>query len=127
VAPPEDPSAPDPFDAALAAALERLPPEYRAQLETVAIVIADEPTEEELRAVGAAGLFGLYRGVPRTVFGASHAAVPSTITLYRGPLERACRGPHGLTAGVEETLRHELAHHLGISDARLGELRRGER
>jgi predicted Zn-dependent protease with MMP-like domain len=59
------------------------------------------------------------------VLGAGHAAVPSLITLYRGPLERTYRSPAALTDGVEETLRHELAHHLGISDARLGELRRG--
>jgi predicted Zn-dependent protease with MMP-like domain len=117
----------DPFDGALADAIERLPDEYREQLATVAIVVADEASPEELAAVGAHGLLGLYRGVPRTVFGAGHAAIPSVITLYRGPLQRQYRDPDALVAGVEETLRHELAHHLGISDARLGELKRGER
>ncbi len=122
-----DPPDGDPFETALAAAVERLPGEYREQLATVAVVIADEPTAEELASTGARGLLGLYRGVPRTALGAGHAAIPSLITLYRGPLERMYRSPAALTAGVEETLRHELAHHLGISDARLGELRRGER
>ena len=121
------PAAPDPFETALAAAIERLPDEYRAQLATVAVVVADEPTAEELASTGAAGLLGLYQGVPRTVLGAGHAAVPSVITLYRGPLQRSYPGSAALVAGVEETLRHELAHHLGISDARLGELRRGAR
>jgi predicted Zn-dependent protease with MMP-like domain len=118
---------PDAFETALTAAIERLPEAYREQLATVAVVIADEPTVEELASTGAPGLLGLYRGVPRTVFGAGHAAVASVITLYRGPLERSHPGPEALTAGVEGTLRHELAHHLGISDARLGELRRGVR
>jgi predicted Zn-dependent protease with MMP-like domain len=118
---------PDPFETALAAAIERLPAEYRAQLATVAVVVADEPTADELAATGARGLLGLYRGVPRTVLGAGHAAIPSVITLYRGPLQRVYRSPAALVAGVEETLRHELAHHLGISDARLDELKRGER
>jgi predicted Zn-dependent protease with MMP-like domain len=117
----------DVFDVALAAAIERLPDDYRAQLETVAIVVADEASPEELASTGAHGLLGLYRGVPRTVLGAGHAAIPSVITLYRGPLQRQYRDPAALVAGVEETLRHELAHHLGISDARLGELKRGER
>lgn len=117
----------DPFETALAAAIERLPGEYRAQLETVAIVVADEASAEELASTGARGLLGLYRGVPRTVQGASHAPIPSLITLYRGPLERIYRSPEALVAGVEETLRHELAHHLGISDARLVELKHGER
>jgi predicted Zn-dependent protease with MMP-like domain len=63
--------------------------------------------------------------VPRTAFSADHVPIPSVITLYRGPLERRWRGPAALVHGVEETLRHELAHHLGISDARLGELHNG--
>jgi predicted Zn-dependent protease with MMP-like domain len=117
----------DLFEAALTAAIERLPDEYREQLATVAVVIADEPSAEELASTGAPGLLGLYRGVPRTVLGAGHASVPSVITLYRGPLERTYRSPAALIDGVEETLRHEVAHHLGISDARLGELKRGAR
>jgi predicted Zn-dependent protease with MMP-like domain len=120
----EDPAA-DAFDAALEAAIARLPEPYRAQLSTVAIVVADEATPEELAAVGAAGLYGLYRGVPRTAFGADHVPIPSVITLYRVPLQRRWRGTAALVHGVEETLRHELAHHLGISDARLDELHGG--
>jgi predicted Zn-dependent protease with MMP-like domain len=115
----------DAFDAALEAAIARLPDAFRAQLATVAIVVADEATPEELATVGASGLYGLYRGVPRTAFGADHAPIPSVITLYRGPLERRWRGTAALVHGVEETLRHELAHHLGISDARLDELHNG--
>ena len=115
----------DAFDAALEAAIARLPDQYRAQLATVAIVVADEATPEELALVGAPGLYGLYRGVPRTAFGADNVPIPSVITLYRGPLERHWRGPAALVHGVEETLRHELAHHLGISDARLDQLHNG--
>jgi predicted Zn-dependent protease with MMP-like domain len=124
---PPTPDSIDLFEAALTAAIERLPDEYREQLATVAVVIADEPSAEELASTGAHGLLGLYRGVPRTVLGAGHASVPSIITLYRGPLERTYRNPAALVDGVEETLRHEVAHHLGISDARLGELKRGAR
>ena len=119
-----DPAA-DAFDAALEAAIARLPDAFRAQLATVAIVVADEATPEELALVGAPGLFGLYRGVPRTAFSADHVPIPSVITLYRGPLERRWRGPAALVHGVEETLRHELAHHLGISDTRLDQLHNG--
>ena len=120
----DDPAA-DAFDSALEAAIARLPDQYRAQLATVAIVVADEATPKELALVGASGLYGLYRGVPRTAFGADHVPIPSVITLYRGPLERRWRSPAALIHGVEETLRHELAHHLGISDARLDELHDG--
>jgi predicted Zn-dependent protease with MMP-like domain len=49
--------------------------------------------------------------------------VASEITLFRGPLMRAYRGHDALIEGVRETLDHEVAHHLGISDARLKELK----
>jgi predicted Zn-dependent protease with MMP-like domain len=104
-------------------ALERLPAAFRDRLGSVAIVIEDEASPDQLASVGARGLFGLYQGVPRTAYGADQAAVPSKITLFRGPLERAYRTPAALAAGVMDTVYHEVAHHFGISDARLHELR----
>jgi predicted Zn-dependent protease with MMP-like domain len=114
---------PDPFEIALAAAIEALPEPYRRELASVAIVIEDEPDAEQLASVHARGLFGLYQGVPRTTYGADRMPVASKITLFRGPLMRAHRGHEALMDGVRETLEHEVAHHLGISDARLRELR----
>ena len=67
--------------------------------------------------------YGLYQGVPRTAFGADLAQVASKITIFRGPLEGRFRDPDALAAAVEDTLHHEVAHHLGISDSRLRELR----
>ncbi len=124
-----DPAWAEPDDDALEAividALERLPAPFRDRLGSVAIVIEDEPTPAQLASVGARGLFGLYQGVPRTTYGADQAAVPSKITLFRGPLTRAYRSPNALVAGVTETVYHEIAHHFGISDARLHELQGG--
>ena len=114
----------DPFEVALDEAIAELPEPFRGQLDSVAIVIEDEPTRAQLASVHAWGLFGLYQGVPRTVYGAEAAPAPSKITLFRGPLMRANRTPERLRAAVGETLRHEVAHHLGISDARLKELER---
>ena len=106
---------------------ERLPSPLREQLGSVAIVIEGEPSPEELASVGARGLFGLYQGIPRTVLSADKAPTPSKITIYRGPLTRAYRDPSALAAAVTDTVYHEIAHHFGISDARLEELRRARR
>ena len=103
-------------------ALERLPSPFREQLGSVAIVIEDEATPEQLASVGAGGLYGLYQGVPRTAWGADQAQMPSKITIFGGPLVRANRTPERLAAAVADTVYHEIAHHLGISDARLHEL-----
>ncbi len=112
------------FDTLIAAAIERLPPEFRRRLESVAIVVDDYPTPAQLAATGAQGLFGLYEGVPRTAFGADGAPVASKITLFRMPLTAHHPDPEELAAAVERTLFHEIAHHMGISDARLVELAR---
>ena len=42
--------------------------------------------------------------------------------IFRGPLVRSTRTREQLAAAVAETVYHEIAHHLGISDARLHEL-----
>ena len=103
-------------------ALEALPEPFRGQLGSVAIVIEDEATPEQLASVGAPGLYGLYQGIPRTRLSADAAPSPSKIAIFRGPLVRANRSPERLAAAVADTVYHEIAHHFGISDARLHEL-----
>jgi predicted Zn-dependent protease with MMP-like domain len=113
------------LEALVVDALERLPATFRERLGSVAIVIEDEPTPEQLAAVRAPGLYGLYQGIPRTAWSADQISVPSKITIFRGPLTRANRTPDRLAAAVADTVYHEIAHHFGISDARLHELRSG--
>ena len=110
------------FDDAIDAAIERLPPTFAEQLDSVAIVVEDEATPEQLAEVRAPGLYGLYQGVPRTRWGVDNVPIPSKITLFRGPLMRANPEPRQLALAIEDTLFHEIAHHLGIDDARLREL-----
>jgi predicted Zn-dependent protease with MMP-like domain len=118
-----DPAAPMDLESIVVEALEGLPATFRERLGAVAIVVEDEPTPAQLASVGARGLFGLYQGVPRTTYGADQAMVPNKITIFRGPLTRANRTPERLAAAVTDTVYHEIAHHFGISDARLAELR----
>ncbi|MDP2350056.1 MAG: metallopeptidase family protein [Chloroflexota bacterium] len=103
-------------------AIDGLPVAFRDRLGSVAIVIEEWPTPAQLSSVGARGLYGLYQGVPRSLPGADHAATPSKITIFRGQLERNFRTPQALRAKVIDTVHHEIAHHFGISDARLVEL-----
>lgn len=115
----------DPFGALIEAALSVLPSAFRERLGSVAIVVEEEPTPAQLASVRASGLFGLYVGVPRTAWGADSAAVPSKIVIFRGPLVRAFGGGAALAAAVEDVVHHEIAHHFGISDARLRDLKAG--
>jgi len=114
----------DAFARLVERSIDAIPAPFAERLGSVAIVIEAEPTPGQLGRAGAVGLFGLYEGVPRTAYGASGAAYASKITIFRGPLQRAFRDPQRLAAAVDDTVFHEVAHHFGISDARLRELRR---
>lgn len=122
-----EPSSEPEIEDLVVAALNDLPQTFRERLGSVAIVVEDEPTPEQLASVGAPGLYGLYQGVPRTTYGADQVSYPSKITLFRGPLQRSSRTAEALAALVSDTVHHEIAHHFGISDTRLHELRRGVR
>ena len=113
------------FDAVIDEAIDALPPVFAEQLGSVAIVVEDEPSVDQLASVGAFGLFGLYQGVPRTRWGADSVPHVSKITLFRGPLVRANRDGDRLRRAIRDTLHHEIAHHFGIDDNRLRELQRG--
>jgi predicted Zn-dependent protease with MMP-like domain len=96
-------------------AFAEIPQEFRRHLENVAIVIEDEPPAPWL---------GVYQGATTRY---EHAAgkQPDVIRLYRGPMERHYGHDPDLLAGeVRRLVRHEVAHHFGISDARLVELDR---
>jgi predicted Zn-dependent protease with MMP-like domain len=114
-----------PFDELVGVALDAIPEPFATALDDVAILIADEPTAEQLRENELDGedtLYGLYEGVPRTEWGADLAPIPNRITLFRLPLEADFADPEDLADEVWLTVVHELAHHLGIDDERLEEL-----
>ena len=115
----------DAMEAMVMEALDRLPEAFRDRLGSVAIVIEDEASPAELASVGARGLFGLYQGIPRTRLAADALPAPSKITIFRGPLVRAHPQRDDLAAAVAETVYHEIAHHFGISDERLHEIKQG--
>ena len=117
----------DAIEAMVIDALERLPAVFRERLGSVAIVVEEEADAAQLASVGAWGLYGLYQGIPRTRLSADASPAPSKITIFRGPLVRDYPGPGALAAAVTHTVYHEIAHHFGISDDRLHELKRGER
>jgi predicted Zn-dependent protease with MMP-like domain len=114
----------DEFEAWVIEAIDQLPVPFRERLGSVAIVVEEWPTAEQLTSVGAAGLYGLYQGVPRNRTGADWAPTPSRITIFRGTIERAAHTPEAMREKVIETVHHEIAHHFGINDARLQELER---
>ena len=101
-------------------AIERLPEEFRHALENVAVVVKEEPDPADLEEMdidaNADELFGLYHGVPLTERGGAHAGLPDRIEIYRGPFLRTFNTLSDIVAEIEDTLIHELGHHMGLSD-----------
>ena len=112
------------FARLVARALDELPAEFREQMRNIEIVVEDEPSPEQLRDEGE--LLGLYEGVPLTDRGAMEPYLPDRISIFRGPIERISASPRRQAEIVRDTVVHEIAHHFGISDKRLGELGLGD-
>jgi predicted Zn-dependent protease with MMP-like domain len=107
---------PQRFDELVEEALGGLPPGLAKEMENVAVVVEDSS--------GGRPLFGLYEGIPLTRRGPlSYSGVlPDRITIYRDTISAYSNNEAQLVAQVRKTVVHEVAHHFGISDARLKEL-----
>jgi predicted Zn-dependent protease with MMP-like domain len=114
-----------PIEVLVERALAELPADFARLLEDVAVAIEDVPSAEQARLGGVEDdgwLYGLYEGVSGVEWGAGSVPFPNKITLFRLPLEADFADPDDLADEVRRTVLHELAHHAGISDARLHEL-----
>jgi len=121
------------FNALIEQGFEKLPQWVREKIENVAILVEEEPSEEERRLQGLSDdetLLGLYKGIPLSERGEMYGVgltLPDTITLYRGPIEEAAR-EDGLSVAqvIAETIWHEFAHHFGMDEHEVN-LREAER
>ena len=112
------------FERLVERALDGLPAPFAQLLDSVAIVIEDEPSAEQLRESGlrrGETLYGLYEGTSAVEYAADWVSLPNKISLFRLPLEEDFPEPAELADEVRRTVIHELAHHAGIPDGRLRE------
>ena len=117
---------PEEFEQLVVEALDALPEFFQEKLQNIEVVVADWPTVAELQSVGLKPgqlLLGLYQGVPLTRRTHNYGMVlPDKVTIFQGPIERVCHSREQVIRQVQHTVKHELAHHFGISDDRLREL-----
>ena len=117
---------PEVFEQMVWDAVDALPEFVQARLSNLEFEARWQPTREELgrHEIGEGGdLFGLYHGIPLTQRNTHYdMVVPDLITIYQRAHERHCHTLQQLREQVAHTVRHEVAHHFGISDERLDEL-----
>jgi predicted Zn-dependent protease with MMP-like domain len=104
------------------AVIARLPPEFRAHLGDVVLVVEDVADHGTLAALGIdhpLDLTGVYHGRPigeKSAFDAP--APPDRIHLYRQAiLAEWCETEVRLDDLVAHVTIHEIGHHFGLSDA----------
>jgi len=114
----------------VAQTVEDLPEEFLTRLQNIDVVVEDWPTPSQVDRAGLSHgqtLLGLYEGVPQTKRGRHYGLVaPDKITIFRKPIESRCRHDAELVAEIQRVVKHEIAHHFGISDARLQQMEKGE-
>ena len=106
------------FEAAVADALDSLPPELARLIDNVVVLVEAEAPEDD------PDLLGLYEGTPLTERDGWWAAgsLPDRITIFRNPTLRMCEDVDEVAEEVAVTVVHEVAHYFGIDDDRLHEL-----
>ena len=116
------------FEELVDQAVKNLPQEFLDHLDNVEVLVDDRPSPNQLsksRLKPNQTLLGLYEGVPQTRRGSNYGMVlPDKITIFQQTIEAICRSDEEILAEVEKVVKHEIAHHFGISDARLREIGR---
>lgn len=107
------------FEKLVAEAIDDIPEEFLARLKNVAIVVEDEPTQEQmvkLKLRSDVTLLGLYEGVPLTRRGEYTMGLPDKISIFKNSIELAAQTPEEIKKIVKDTVRHEIAHHFGSDE-----------
>ena len=118
------------FEKLVAEGYDKLPEWVREKIKNVALLVEDEPSQEERQTQGLSDdetLLGLYKGIPLSERGELYGigmTLPDTITLYQFPIEDVAQEDSlPVSQVVAETIWHEFAHHFGMDE---GEVRARE-
>jgi predicted Zn-dependent protease with MMP-like domain len=106
------------FERAVAAALDNLPRSIRDYVEDVPVLVEDFPPSDLLQHENISPqILGLYIGTPRTEAEITATSPELTrVMLFKRNLEKVCRDESELIEQIQITVRHEIGHHLGLSE-----------
>ena len=114
------------FQQLVTQAIENLPDYFLSKLQNVVVVLEACPTAAQVTGAGlgrSQTLLGLYEGVPQTKRGGHYGLFPpDKITIFQKPIEAICKNDAEIINTIEDVVKHEIAHHFGISDARLQQI-----
>ena len=90
-------------------------------MENVAICVAQNPSNLELRKAGTRindTLLGLYQGFPKTVWGRNNipGRLPDKITIFQNSITKFSKTEEDIKELVKIVVWHEIAHHFGFNE-----------
>ncbi len=106
-------------------AMTELPGDHVKNIENVAILYEDLPTEEQRQSTGLQPnqtLLGLYEGVPLTKRQGMTRTLPDKITLFKVPLQWRANTIDELKEEIKHTIWHEVAHYYGLDHDKIRDL-----
>lgn len=108
----------DRFQELIDQALDDLPGEHVKNIKNIAIIYADEPSEEQRQKAELTPwqtLLGLYEGVPLPQRQGMTRTFPDKITLFKLPLSAHPNTEPELKEAIRHTLWHEIGHYYGLN------------
>ncbi len=116
------------FEKLVAEGMNMIPERFREKIDNLAVIVEDEPSDEELASVGikkgmGKTLLGLYEGVPPVK--SAYREFPDRIIIFRLPILGMARRKEDVPGIVADTVRHEVAHHFGMTDEEIEKLGNG--
>ena len=97
------------FEDLVKQALDELPSRFVDLLHNVAVVIEQEPSDEDLDLLDDPDdeLLGVFR---------HHPPLPEQVVIFRGPILRTSRNRREAMGEIRDTVMHELGHYFGLDD-----------
>ncbi|MBV9497256.1 MAG: metallopeptidase family protein [Acidobacteria bacterium] len=111
------------FERLVEEALASLPERFAKLLENIAVVVEEEPSDDDLDEVFGEGeepddeLLGIFRGTPLTLRRHDDLPqLPAEVAIFRGPILRVTHDREDAIHEIRETVIHELGHYFGLGD-----------
>ncbi len=104
------------FEHVVDSAIEGLPAWVIDQIDNLVVVVEEWPPPD------LGDVLGVFEGISLAEREEYSGVMPDRIVIYRQPHMAMGLDRDGLESEIRKTVLHEIAHHLGIDDARLAEL-----
>jgi predicted Zn-dependent protease with MMP-like domain len=109
------------FEKIVSQVIDALPESVKSRIHNLAFFVEDFPTAEQLRNTSGRAddkysLLGIYEGYIQSSRKNFGVVMPDRITLFRVPIMQSCSGRKELEKRINDTLRHEIAHHFGSDE-----------